>query len=377
MMVRWSILFLFACSSTPQRKPAPNLDGTVESFAPTRVPIGQAIGIAAQLSFDATTRAAQLDRLSSLHAGVIRRDFIWDASVPFDFASEDAAVDDTRARGIATIGLLKVPDPQPPPDPSQFAAFCSMVAQHFAGRVPAWEIWNEENLGFRFWHPNEDPAAYVELLAQAHDAIKRADKGALVVFGGLNSEGAATPGEEFLADAYYARPELGRYYDALAVHPYQTYPPQTEPEDTVGHDYSLGLKLARLRAELQYYGDSDKPIWITEVGWPVAGPVDEAHQARYLARASIEAMAAGADRVCLYTLDDTPTAPGGLPATESVFGVYRADGSAKPAVAVLSSLIARDPAATLLMDQSTAALRKYVFSSFTVQFAPTPDGDLQ
>jgi hypothetical protein len=45
---------------------------------------------------------------------------------------------------------------------------------------------------------------------------------------------------------------------------------------------------------------------------------------------------------------------------------------------VLSSLIARDPAARLIADQLTPDLRKYFFLSFfTVQFAPTPDGDLQ
>jgi hypothetical protein len=365
---------LCACSSAPQQKQPPNLDATVETFAPTKAPIGQAIGISAQLSFDAATRAAQLDRISALKVGVVRRDFLMTSS--FDLNAEDAAVADTAAHGIATIALLKAPDPDPPPDPATFAAFAGMLAQHFGARIAGWEIWNEENLGFRFWHPNEDPAAYAELLAQAHDAIKKADSHATVVLGGLNAQGAATPGEEFLEDAYFARPELGRYFDAVAWHPYPVYPPMNEPELTVGRDFSLGLKLSRLRALLQYYGDGDKAIWVTEYGWPVSGQIDEPRQARYLARGAIEAMAAGADRVCFYTLDDSAPS-GGLPATEGAFGVYRTDATPKPAVGVLSGLIGRDPSATLQMDQSTPALRKYVFTSFTVQFAPTPDGDLQ
>ena len=55
-------------------------------------------------------------------------------------------------------------------------------------------------------------------------------------------------GEDFLNDAYFAHPDLGLSFDAIAVHPYANYPPQNAPEQTVGVDRAEGLKLSRLRA---------------------------------------------------------------------------------------------------------------------------------
>ena len=356
-------LIWVGCGGPPARKPPPDLSGVTAQFAPSAVPIGQALGIAAQLSLDdATARSADLDRLGALHAGFVRRDFLWAQLEPqagtFDFAAEDAAVDATNARGLATIGILAYDvawatptgDEDAPPDPDKYATFVETVAQHFRGRVAAWEIWNEPNLGFRFWKPNEDPAA-------------------LVAFGGLNAEGVSTTGEDFLADAYFARPDLGSFYDALAFHPYPNYPPQRAPEVTDGRDYALGLKLARVRATLVYYGDKQKPIWVTEYGYPVYGTVDEATQARFLVRGAIEALAAGADRVAAYTLDDGPH-PEAFP-PEDAFGVVRFDGTPKPALAQLAQLAGLDPTARLIADESSGDQRSYRFAGASKKFTVT------
>jgi len=372
-----------ACGGPAPRLP-PDLTGVSERFAPSAAPIGQALGMAVPPGL---LGASTLARLQSLGAGLVRTDFVWTRIEPrqggYDFAAYDALVDAARARGIAVLGLLVYNSAWAeggefsPPDPDPFAGFAEATAGHFRGRVAAWEIWNEQNLGFRFWQPNEDAAAYGALLAAAYPAVKRGDPDATVVLGGLNAQGVATPGEDYLADLYFARPDLGRSYDALGFHPYMSYPPQAPPEQTGAGERSVALKVARLRAMLEHYGDGAKPIWLTELGWAVYGVVDEAAQARFTVRAFAESLAAGADRVCYYTLDDGAH-PEAFP-PEDAFGLYRNDGTPKPALTALQSLIARDPSARLTEDRSAGAERRYHFAgdraSFTLRFGTDPASD--
>jgi len=371
------------CSPSKAPKPAPDLSTVVETFAPSKTPIGQAFGFSWHPRLGADN-SADLDRLQQLGAGAVRWDFsrsdIEKTPGTYDFAAWDAAVGDLAARNIATIGLLNQNggDENAPADVDGFAAFAEATARHFRGQVQAWEVWNEQNLGFRFWKPAEDPTGYGVLLARVHDAVKRGDPAARVVFGGLNSQGLSSTAEDFLNDAYFAHPDLGSSYDALGIHPYPDYPPQHAPEDTVGLDRALGLKLSRLRAMLVYYGDADKGLWVTEYGWPVYMTVDEAAQASYCARAAIEAVATGADRVMLYTLDDGPH-PTAFP-PEDAFGVVRNDGTHKPAFDALAQLVGHDPTAVLVEDRSTATMRTYVFAGaqkrFSVSWTLTPGAPL-
>jgi hypothetical protein len=367
------VALLAACSGAPARKPPPDLSGTVEKFAPSTVPLAQALGLSVHLSLsDAAARAGELDGLRMLGTGGVRRDFTWSAIEPRpgqrDWSAQDAAVADSALRGLATLGILDYSAPwanaagneYAPPDPDQFAAFAEAAAAHFKGRVAAWEIWNEENLGFRFWQPAEDPAAYASLLAKAYPAVKRGDPQATVVLGGLNWQSLNEPTETFLEDAFTARPDLASFFDAVGLHPYPDYPPQLAPEAATATVRPLGLRLARVRALLDYYGARPRALWVTELGWPVYGSVDEAGQARFTVRACVEALAAGADRVFVYTLDDGPD-PTAFP-PEDAFGLRRNDGTLKPAFTSLTALIAQDPGGVLVGDDSAGPVRSYRFA---------------
>jgi hypothetical protein len=363
------------CSPAAKKPlPPPDLSAVGEIFAPAKATLGDALGIANQLSFDATARGAQLDRLDGLGVHVVRRDFLWADLEPsdgaFDFAAEDAAVDDSRARGVVTIGLLAYAttwaspdgDIDTPPDPAKFAAFVEATARHFAGRVDVWEIWNEENAGYRFWKPREDGAEYARLLAAAYPAVKRGNPAATVLSGGLiyHYEGIVTDAATFLGDAFTYDPELGRWFDALALHPYPHYPPQASPEQDDGREQPVGQMVSRMRALLAYYG-APKPVWVTEFGWPVYGTVDEAGQGRFNVRGAIELMAAGAERVCLYTLDDGPN-PTAFP-PEDAFGQYHHDGSPKLAATALQKLATIDPALVITGFSADGGVRHYTLTS--------------
>ncbi|RME30396.1 MAG: hypothetical protein D6806_00280, partial [Deltaproteobacteria bacterium] len=80
--------------------------------------------------------------------------------------------------------------------------------------------------------------------------------------------------------------------------------------------------LADVREVLEANGDGDKPLWITEIGWPVHAAVSEQQQAMYLSRAYLLALSAGVEKICWYTLEDEP---GHVVEFEDTFGLLPHD----------------------------------------------------
>ncbi|MFQ6015663.1 MAG: cellulase family glycosylhydrolase [Anaerolineae bacterium] len=181
----------------------------------------------------------------------------------------------------------------PPTDARYLADFMRALAGRYQGRVAAYEIWNEPNLRFEWGGSDPDPVWYTALLKAAYQAVKDADPAALVVSGGLATTGTGSPramGDlAYLEEIYQAG--AGDYFDALGSHPY-----------AFGHDPDYedyrGLSFSRVVAQryvMLAYGDASKPVWITELGWPLETSwdlgehgtyaVSEANQAQYLARA--------------------------------------------------------------------------------------------
>lgn len=178
-----------------------------------------------------------------------------------------------------------------PQQPADYASFMRRFAERFAGRVDAYEIWNEPNIR-RFWSTGPNAAEYTRLLQAAFTAVRAADPKARVVFGGLSTNDYG-----FLNRAYQAGAK--GYFDALATHPYP-YCGSTGPDEVrrsggrITADSFLGYR--ELRALMAEHGDA-KPIWFTEFGWNTStvkcdpgsgqwqGGVSEAKQAEYLTRA--------------------------------------------------------------------------------------------
>ncbi len=175
-----------------------------------------------------------------------------------------------------------------PRDPSDFAQFMATVAKRYAGKVDGWEIWNEENTS-RFWSTGPSPSAYAALLKAVYPAIKAADPGTKVVFGGT-----AANDYKFLEGAYAAGAEGS--FDVLATHPYP-YCGSTGPSEIrlnggrISKDSFLGY---REMHKVMVEREDEKPIWVTEIGWNTSsttcdpgagvwqGGVSETTQADYL-----------------------------------------------------------------------------------------------
>jgi len=130
--------------------------------------------------------------------------------------------------------------------------------------VRAWEIWNEENTPY-FWSGSDpgvvSPENYFDALQNAHQVLRSVDPNARIVFGGVTDFPDRHPHDALDFLAQVTNMQGGNcLYDAVAVHPYSGTVP---------------LAVSRVQAtrtRLDGLGLPDVDIWITEVGWAVAGP---------------------------------------------------------------------------------------------------------
>lgn len=221
-----------------------------------------------------------------------------------------------------------------------------------------WQVWNEPNLP-QFWGPRPDPKAFSNLMRTVWEVMAPVRSQILIVHAGLSKNDV-----EFMWHLWDANPQYQVTFDILAVHPYlfDWKDGIRAPEAMDGDDEKaapMGFigslkdpgylgKVFNLQLFMQLRGARDKPIWITELGYFVSKHrlgVNEAQQAERL-RLSMDfirerlttkpygvdkrALMANVQRVYWFSLEDYPS-PDGL----GSFGVYRPDGSLRPAAGAL------------------------------------------
>jgi putative glycosyl hydrolase len=132
--------------------------------------------------------------------------------------------------------------------------YAGAVAERYAGKVGAYEVWNEPDWPKSF---SGTMAQLVELTKEARSAIKAKDSRALVV---SPSFVVSAPGDLTRIDRFLSQGG-GRYIDVFAVHAYATA--RAQPEAVAGY-------MSKIRAVLSRYG-VHKPIWNTEYNVGRAG----------------------------------------------------------------------------------------------------------
>ncbi|MEZ4407775.1 MAG: hypothetical protein R3A52_15075 [Polyangiales bacterium] len=279
----------------------------------------------------------------------VRREVFWreveGVEGAFTWGDYDQVIDECRAADIELLAVLAYGNPwassrpgatefYPPDDPRTFARYVSAAVTRYRDRVRDWEVWNEPNAGFRFWLPTlrGDPAAFGRLVSLSRDAAVAADPAARVAFGGtVFLPQVITAGVAFARSAFEANPGLAPALGAYALHAYTLYPPRVSPEAEGNGEVSLVHKVEETAAMLHDAGyDLTRPLWITELGWPVTDAVPEERQARYLVRSALLSALAGVDGVWLYELGDGDARGDLIP--EDLFGVYRYDPDTADAV---------------------------------------------
>jgi hypothetical protein len=291
---------------------------------------------------------AQLDQMQALGVNNVRIMIPWAGVEPipnyYDWSTVDYMVNAADSRGMGVLGVLNsspswavAPGNQPisgaPASPAAYGDFAGLVAQRYAGKVGAYEIWNEPN-AFFFYSPKPDPAAYTELLKAAYPAIKAADPNATViggVTGAVVDYGDLIMNPVTFVNGIYAAGGEG-YFDALSFHPYLYSLPFSQGAP---YPQSPLTQLQDMRAVMVANGDSDKLIWASEYGEPTSA-VSEPEQAAYLQDMLTTWRTLGyTGPAFVWTLQDRAT---GSTDPEDTFGVIRSDGTLKPAAYVIQQL---------------------------------------
>ncbi len=298
------------------------------------------------------------------HMGItrLRSHFLWHSlekkKGEFNWASSDLKVAEAKANGIELIGLLAYGNPwaskegaekkdhhYPPDDPADFANYAGALAKRFKADVHRWEVWNEQNSGFRFWKGTGslggDPKAYGALLRATHTAVKAQDPNAQVGYGGLFYLPQIIPGAETFTDASFAAwPDLGDHFEAFAWHPYAPYPPIAAPEDAGDPDSDVLQPVPadetarRLVKTLAKHNKTGAHLWVTELGWPTEKAVTETEAAAFLVRSYVLLLSEGVELLCWYTLMDSHPDHKAIAFWEKVFGLYQWADVAKGEVPV-------------------------------------------
>jgi polysaccharide biosynthesis protein PslG len=292
---------------------------------------------------------AELARLGNGGAGTLRVNLAWGSvqsgpDAAYDWSHYDPVVEGAAENGVRVMATVystpswAASSAEIPPLGKSlpgFEDFARAAAKRYGAdgtfwadhpdvpRLPIvdWQLWNEPN-SHLFWKPSPDATQYLRLLRAFDDAVKGADPNARIMLGGL----FPTPTGGISLDAFLTAlyEDGGRQlFDAVALHPYSR-----TPRDALG-------RVEQARDIMRRFGDAEKPIWITEVGWASRGTppglvVGPTGQADYL-RELFELAAADRDRlgiagVVWYSLNDTPG-----PLWVGHCGLFTVEGNPKPA----------------------------------------------
>jgi hypothetical protein len=344
-------------SPPPPREPI-SYAGCPEAKAPHRYPAGEApsarsprhrpggllVGIHATLRGERgreLCRAADLARQSG--AELVREDI----DVP-DWRRYDAIFAVTARRGLTVLPIVG----GQASDPAGYSRFLARVAARYGPGGSFWrahpelparpasylELFNEPFLPAGD-EPGRGPAAYAQLVRTAVPVARRANPRVRFLIAGETTW--TNDFEHFMPwmDALYAAvPDLGRYFDALSVHPYSSDPPT---HYTPGDTRWQTPRIEEIRRTLAAHGDAGKPFWATEIGWSTCPDhpdcVTEAQQAAYLRSffSLVRTRWRYVRAVVIYHLRDHE---GDDDDKEAFFGLIRADRTPKPAWRVLREL---------------------------------------
>jgi hypothetical protein len=210
----------------------------------------------------------------------------------------------------------------PPIEIQHWEYFVATVAERYRGQIGIWLLWNEPNRGY--WTGTVDE--YVDyIVIPAVRVLKSVDPNNLVCGPELSTEGNwDTWLRTFLQRA-------GDLVDIITVHAYDADGQAVWRKLTQARRWYEFWKKPSVREVIERAGYGQKSCWVTEVGWQSNQVGEEGQAQRWdqlLERLQGSAWPAG---IVVFNLM-SEAAPDREPVT---WGIFRADGTAKPAAEVL------------------------------------------
>ena len=232
--------------------------------------------------------------IRNLGAGWARVDFDWSdtAKAPgiYDWSEIDARVRAAAQEGIHLLPVLgHAPSWTGPADAQAYADFVAAAVRRYGPGTSAnltwFELWNEPN--YTWGGKTFDPAAYAKDVRAAAVAAKRMAPSVKVLMyadyeDSPEANGSSRWQTTMIDDFFSAVPDLGRWIDGIAVHPYSGDPARPLADSGSGWTDVTGnwafARVDQIRKKFLTHG-ADLPVWITEVGWSTYtySPAKQAH----------------------------------------------------------------------------------------------------
>lgn len=243
-----------------------------------------------------------LDLVKTTGTYWVRLEFIAREYGGINLRDYDMVIDSLCGQDIATLALVDYRtlartdwNDDPVGYRNAFTKTLQVLVHHLHNRVDYWEIWNEED------HPTETSyhvreEVYADLLRAAYETIKAEDPDAKVIWGG--PYGIQGDSKDYI-DSVYGFWGGQSYFDLLGLHPYFFDPPGLfndyilNPQEYLHYDSAYATTIDKFLETMSNYGDGNKHIWATEMGWnsaygdPNVGPwasqvITQPLQAEYL-----------------------------------------------------------------------------------------------
>ncbi len=325
-----------ATSANPPVAVAPGPSGWTDTSAP-----GLRWGVVANTKGRGPGMAQEQQRTMGTGVGWLREEF---AEGPN--STSDAVYLEAARRGLRVLPLLQ----QTNRLPSDVDSYTSMVADFSRRYGPGGDFWTAHpelagalapthlevyNEPYGDWFGPVEPARYASLLRAAVTRGRQANPRMRFLMAVDWTPGGSR--NTWIDDLYAAVPNLNDYFDAVAMHPYSGNRAPDKPGDTWGFQ-----RVESARAALGRHGASNKPFWITEVGWSTCPDdptwcVSEAQQAEYMSRLAVMARTRYTfiDAVFFYHFRNDEQNPGDA---EHYFGLVHDNFTPKPAFFALQQI---------------------------------------
>ena len=360
---------------TPATSPPANAVPTSPVVPASPTTTGSAVSGGLIVGLDAsvvhwTYMNPRLDQIESQTGATwMRQDFFWSDIEPqpgvFDFSLYDQYVLDSAEHGIHLLPLLyDTPswagptEDTIPADPSAYAAYVAAVVGRYGPHGTFWtaypalagyaiqtfELWNEPYYDSGD-NGDYDPGLYARMVKAAAIAGRQADPDAHFLLAAENQAQLVGSNWVWWIDALYqAVPDLNNYFDGVAVHPYgDDLTDLSFPTPGQAYDgYEQIRRVEAIHQEFAAHGAANKPLWITEIGWPTCTsgsdrcttPAGQAADLTTVFNYARTTWKSFVQAVFVYSYDDAYPDPSN---PEDDYGLAYNDGTPKPALAVFKA----------------------------------------
>lgn len=185
----------------------------------------------------------------------------------FSWSQVDSIVNAYRSRGLKIYATLMgspswhKPDFNIPPNINIWKRFCIEFAKRYVGKVDIMSLWNEPNLGKRFWKGSKKE--FFEIIVKGgYEAIKSVNPNIVVAAADF-----ATTSSSNWASWLSMMKKYKNYIDVLAIHTYHDSADEVKRCWNYGKIPYIGWFLPKWQPYKWYINDIKKPVYLTETGY--------------------------------------------------------------------------------------------------------------